>query len=70
MTGHTSRSDRPEADRFEKKKILVSQRDWIHSGNTFLLLGPSEILVGALIQFFSPFVNSHQKEKKLDSFRA
>jgi hypothetical protein len=27
----------------------------------FMLLGPSEILVEALIQFFSPFVNNHKK---------
>jgi hypothetical protein len=35
-----------------------------------LLLVLSKILVEALIQFFSPFINNHKKEKELESFRA
>jgi hypothetical protein len=35
-----------------------------------LLLGPSEMGLEALSQFFSPFVNNHQKEKELESFGA
>jgi hypothetical protein len=34
----------------------------------FLLLRPSEILVEALIQFFSSFVNNHQKRRRNWSF--
>jgi hypothetical protein len=55
----------------ERKKADTSLTKRLeNSGLPLLLLGPSEILVEALIQFFSPFINNHKKEKELESFGA